>query len=77
MGRPDYAWLNVDVLDDGGRPIFDRGVCKVPGIYFIGLGWLNTWGSGRFLSVAEDCDYLANEIVAFTKDANIVLGAAS
>jgi putative flavoprotein involved in K+ transport len=58
--RPDYSWIDLDVFDDHGRPIFDRGVCNVPGAYFLGLGWLNTWGSGRFLAVGEDADYLAN-----------------
>lgn len=62
--RPDYSWLNVDVFNERGRPVFDRGVCEVEGLYFIGLGWLNTWGSGRFLGVAEDAEYLAHHIKA-------------
>ncbi|MEP3442063.1 MAG: MSMEG_0569 family flavin-dependent oxidoreductase [Sulfitobacter sp.] len=57
--RPDYSWIELDVFDDHGRPVFDRGVCEVPGAYFLGLGWLNTWGSGRFLAVGEDAGYLA------------------
>jgi putative flavoprotein involved in K+ transport len=32
-------------------------------VYFIGLGWLNTWGSARFLSVADDARHLAEQIV--------------
>ena len=47
-----------------GRPVYRRSVTQVPGIYFIGLGWLNTWGSGRFLGVDEDARYLAERIVA-------------
>jgi len=34
----------------------------VPGLYFLGLPWLNTWGSGRFLGIAEDAKYLADVI---------------
>lgn len=60
--RPDYSWLNVGVLDERGRPVFERGVCKVEGLYFLGLGWLNTWGSGRFLGIAEDAEYLCGHI---------------
>lgn len=60
--RPDYGWINVDVFRNG-RPRFKRGVCEVPGFYFLGLGWLNTWGSGRFLGVGEDAAYLAERIV--------------
>jgi putative flavoprotein involved in K+ transport len=35
-----------------------RGVTKEPGLYVIGLPWLWTWGSGRFLSVGQDADYV-------------------
>lgn len=61
--RPDYGWLEVDCFDAQGRPVYRRGVTDVPGVYFIGLGWLNTWGSGRFLAVADDALYLAEQIV--------------
>lgn len=59
--RPDYSWINVDVFHEG-RPKFRRGICDVPGFYFLGLGWLNTWGSGRFLGVGDDADYLVGHI---------------
>lgn len=62
--RPDYSWLEADCFDDRGHPQFRRGVTAVPGLYFIGLGWLNTWGSGRFLSIDEDSRYLAEQITA-------------
>ncbi len=61
--RPDYSWLDVDVLNERGRPVYDRGVTGVEGLYFLGLGWLNTWGSGRFLGVAEDAEYVSAHIV--------------
>ena len=61
--RPDYGWLQVDCLDDTGRPIHQRGVCDLDGVYFLGLGWLHTWGSGRFLSVGEDAAHVASCII--------------
>lgn len=61
--RPDYSWLEVDCLDDRGKPKYRRGVTDSPGLYFIGLGWLNTWGSGRFLGIDEDSRYLSEQIV--------------
>jgi putative flavoprotein involved in K+ transport len=60
--RPDYRWLKVDCLDERGRPVHTRGVCNARGIYFLGLGWLHTWGSGRFLSVANDAEFVTNVI---------------
>lgn len=62
--RPDYNWLELDCLDQRGQPLYRRGVTEVPGAYFIGLGWLNTWGSGRFLGIDEDSRYLAGHILA-------------
>lgn len=66
--RPDYSWLEVDCLDERGKPRFRRGVTNAPGLYFIGLGWLNTWGSGRFLGIDEDSRYLVEQIVSRRKD---------
>jgi putative flavoprotein involved in K+ transport len=60
--RPNYDWLQVDCLDARGRPVHTRGVCDEDGIFFLGLGWLNTWGSGRFLGVAEDAAHVAATI---------------
>lgn len=66
--RPDYSWLEVDCLDERGKPKFRRGVTDAPGLYFIGLGWLNTWGSGRFLGIDEDSRFLVEQIVSRRKD---------
>lgn len=62
--RPNYDWLQVNCLDARGRPIHTRGICAESGIYFLGLGWLHTWGSGRFLGVAADAAHVAETIVA-------------
>jgi putative flavoprotein involved in K+ transport len=32
------------------------------GVYVLGLPWLHTWGSGRFVGVARDAAYLAERI---------------
>ncbi|MEM1073306.1 MAG: MSMEG_0569 family flavin-dependent oxidoreductase [Pseudomonadota bacterium] len=65
--RPDYSWIDVDVFDKRGRPVYKRGVCEEDGFYFIGLGWLNTWGSGRFLGIDEDSRYLVDQITVKAK----------
>ncbi|MBF4160826.1 MSMEG_0569 family flavin-dependent oxidoreductase [Nocardioides acrostichi] len=62
--RPDYRWVQVGVFDGTGRPTHTRGVTEVPGLYFLGLPWLHTWGSGRFLGIATDAEHVAGRAVA-------------
>ncbi len=62
--RPDYSWIEADVFDARGKPVYTRGVTAQKGLHFIGLGWLNTWGSGRFLGIEEDSRHLADQIAA-------------
>jgi putative flavoprotein involved in K+ transport len=59
---PDYRWIELPAFDGRGAPKFKRGVSHVDGLYFVGLPWLNTWGSGRFLGVADDAKYLGDII---------------
>ncbi|WP_404980166.1 MULTISPECIES: MSMEG_0569 family flavin-dependent oxidoreductase [unclassified Caballeronia] len=60
--RPDFGWLDVPVFNGRGHPSHLRGVTAVPGVYFIGLPWLHTWGSGRFSGVARDAQYIVDVI---------------
>lgn len=60
--RPDYRWLRAGVFDGRGLPVHDRGVTDVAGVYFLGLPWQHTWGSGRFSGVADDAAYLAGQV---------------
>ena len=46
----------------GGQPKHTRGVTACEGVYFLGLPWLHTWGSGRFSAVGLDALYLADHI---------------
>lgn len=65
--RPDYSWIELPAFDGKGHARFKRGVSPVQGLYFLGLPWLHTWGSGRFLSMAEDASYLVDVIAATIK----------
>lgn len=59
----DYSWLDVPgVLDDSGRPLQQRGVTPVPGVYFLGLPWLSRRGSSFIWGVWHDAKYLADQI---------------
>lgn len=58
--RSDFSWVEVPVFDGKGYPGHRRGVTTAPGLYFLGLPWLYTWGSGRLSGVARDAGYLAD-----------------
>lgn len=60
--RFNFGWIDLPVFNDQGEPLHQRGVTAVPGLYFLGLPWLYTWGSGRFSGVARDAEYLAAQI---------------
>jgi putative flavoprotein involved in K+ transport len=62
--QPDFKWLDAPVFNGRGQPGHVRGVTAVPGLYFVGLPWLHTWGSGRFSGVARDAMFLAEQIEA-------------
>jgi putative flavoprotein involved in K+ transport len=61
---PDFGWLDAPVFNGRGHPQHLRGVTRQPGLYFLGLPWLHTWGSGRFSGVARDAQHLAECIAA-------------
>lgn len=62
--QPDFQWVDAPVFNGRGQPVHHRGVSPQPGLYFLGLPWLHTWGSGRFSGVARDALYLAEQIDA-------------
>lgn len=65
--QPDFRWVDIPVFDGRGYPGHDRGVTGVYGLYFLGLPWLYTWGSGRFSGIARDASYLADYILTRQK----------
>ena len=56
----DFSWIQIPAFDGRGYPTHQRGVTTVRGLYFIGLPWLYTWGSGRFSGIARDAMYVAD-----------------
>ena len=65
--KPDYSWLDIDVFNEHGHPVHQRGITKHEGLYFIGLPWLHTWGSARFSGIAKDAHHLCTSIVKTCK----------
>ena len=66
--RMDFGFVDVPVFDGRGYPAHDRGVAVHDGLYFIGLPWLHTWGSGRFAAVARDAAHIVDHIAAEVVD---------
>jgi putative flavoprotein involved in K+ transport len=62
--RSDWSWVELPIFDGTGYPTHRRGVTSMPGLYVLGLPWLNTWGSGRFEAVGRDAAYLGERIAA-------------
>ena len=60
--RADFSMVEIPVFDGRGYPGHKRGVTPIDGLYFIGLGWLWTWGSGRFSGIAEDARHIGATI---------------
>jgi putative flavoprotein involved in K+ transport len=58
--RFDFDWIELPVLDGGGRPKHQHGISPVPGIYFLGLPWLSKMNSSFLSGVADDAARLAN-----------------
>lgn len=60
----DFSLVRLPVLDGDGFPLTQRGVTAFPGLYFLGLPWLNTQKSGLLMGVGEDAAFVAGDIAA-------------
>lgn len=66
---PDFSWVDAGVFNGRGQPVQVRGVTREPGLYFLGLPWLHTWGSGRFSGVSRDAEHLVRHLARARKAA--------
>jgi putative flavoprotein involved in K+ transport len=62
--RPDWSWVELPIFNGAGYPVHRRGVTAMAGAYVLGLPWLHTWGSGRFVGVGRDAGFLGERIAA-------------
>jgi putative flavoprotein involved in K+ transport len=65
--HPAFDWVHLDVFDQEGRPIHDRGITNEPGLYFIGLFFLSSLASSLVGGVGRDAEHLARHINARTR----------
>jgi putative flavoprotein involved in K+ transport len=64
--RPDYSWLDVDVLDAKSMVRHDGGVVvDAPGMYLIGMPFLRRRKSSFIDGACDDAQDLAHHLAAF------------
>jgi putative flavoprotein involved in K+ transport len=62
--RPDYSWIELEVADQFGWPVQERGASAHPGLYFVGVNWLHKRKSALFGGVGEDAEHVVSHLVA-------------
>lgn len=58
----DFRLIKLPVVDSDGYPLQHRGVTSYPGLYFVGMPWLDKWKSGLLIGVGDHADFIASEI---------------
>ncbi|HEX4824187.1 MAG TPA: NAD(P)-binding domain-containing protein [Candidatus Polarisedimenticolaceae bacterium] len=58
----DYGWVDLPVFDEYGYPTQRQGVTAFPGLYFVGLHWMHTRGSGLIFGVGRDAEHVAGQL---------------
>jgi putative flavoprotein involved in K+ transport len=66
--RSSFDWVHLDVFDQEGQPIHDRGATAVPGLYFIGLFFLSSLASSLVGGVGRDAEYVARRIAQASRN---------
>ncbi|MFJ7309752.1 flavin-containing monooxygenase [Peribacillus frigoritolerans] len=61
----DYSWVEIpELFDYDGKVIQDRGISNVPGLYFLGLPWQTSRGSGLIGWVGRDAKFISEQVVS-------------
>jgi len=63
--RFDYRWLRMEgALDESGRPLHERGVSPVEGLYYVGLPWQTSRNSALIGGVGKDAETIVRRIAS-------------
>lgn len=58
----DFSIVRLPMFDEDGFPVTQRGVAAYPGLYFVGLPFIDKMKSGFLLGVGEHAAYIAEQI---------------
>ena len=65
----DFGLVKLPAFDQDGYPVQKRGITAFPGLYFVGLPFLHTSGSGLLAGVGGDAAHVAKHIDARIRQA--------
>ena len=61
--RSDYSWLHIPgALGEDGKPLHERGVSPVNGLYYVGLPWQTSRNSALLGGVGHDAKAIVQKI---------------
>ena len=61
---PSYDWIRIDgVISSHGKPVHERGISPIKGLYFIGMPWQHQRGSALICGVGHDARFLVQFII--------------
>ena len=60
--QPDFRVVDLDLLDADNYPVADAGVSPHPGLYFLGVNWMNKFKSGLLMGIGDSARYVAEKI---------------
>ena len=67
--NPGFSWIDLPVFDDQARPAHERGISKVPGLYFVGLHFQYAMSSATLIGVGRDAEYIVKSLEARSRSA--------
>jgi putative flavoprotein involved in K+ transport len=59
---PGFGWMDLPVFGEDGQLLHDAGVAPVPGLYFVGLGFLYAMSSSMIHGVGRDAKRIVEAI---------------
>jgi putative flavoprotein involved in K+ transport len=65
--EPDHSFLPRDAFDAQGRPLHERGVSTIPGLYFLGLEFQYALASGTIQGLERDARHLMKHMRGATR----------
>jgi len=65
--RPDFSWIKIDIWDEKGWPVTDRGISiKQKGLFFMGMPFQYGLASGLIGGVGRDAAHIVKTMATAT-----------